>query len=569
MKINYNKKNYPLIYGSIIIIFFVMSFIVFNVQKDFSDYTEKGNKYIPKEWILSIEGREDEEISLPNFVKYNSSGQFNISTKIEENMDKYTAPVVLIQSNHMFMDAYLDEELIYSYSDQKKPVFSKSPGNYYRIINLPRDCGGKTIKFTLKMPLGDSIKYEIPKIVFGDKTNILYCMFENCKYYMIIITILEAAGVFLIILEIIFRKKFTKRELLHIGMLCLVLGTYLICENDFLVLISPAPVLCYYLDFMLFSLIPVPLLYLLKSKTLDIYVRRYNILIFIFIMNFCLQVILHFAHIRDLREMLGITHIIDIGAMILVIHTCLISHKVNKVDKKFFAFKLLPIVIGGLIDLLMHTMHIPFPNTMFLQIGIVFALIVKIIESLKSLFELYRVKVKTDFYRKMAYTDALTNLNNRAAYELALDKFDENKFKPETVFAVYIDVNNLKEVNDAMGHKEGDKIIKVVADILSETFEEKGYVFRMGGDEFTILIYGVTQEQLNYMVEKLNYKVEAYNKNSSIKISFALGYSNIEESEHHTLQSALLRADKLMYNQKQNMKINQKNKLKCDLKYMG
>ncbi len=79
--------------------------------------------------------------------------------------------------------------------------------------------------------------------------------------------------------------------------------------------------------------------------------------------------------------------------------------------------------------------------------------------------------------------DVLTGLNNRRAYENCLVGIS-----PESdVCAVFCDVNSLKTVNDTMGHEEGDKLIKKMADILREVFSEKE-IFRISGDEFVVIL---------------------------------------------------------------------------------
>lgn len=100
-----------------------------------------------------------------------------------------------------------------------------------------------------------------------------------------------------------------------------------------------------------------------------------------------------------------------------------------------------------------------------------------------------RIKVKgyimESQLKKVSRIDKLTELNNRNAYELDLYTIPE---KCEYSLAcVYVDANGLKQLNDTRGHKYGDELLKCIAKNIVEVFG-KEYSYRLGGDEFIILV---------------------------------------------------------------------------------
>lgn len=134
---------------------------------------------------------------------------------------------------------------------------------------------------------------------------------------------------------------------------------------------------------------------------------------------------------------------------------------------------------------------------------------------------------------RLAKTDDLTGLMNRKALKsLPLKEFD----------LIYFDINGLKEINDTQGHEAGDRLLVKFSRILSECCLKKEYPIRLGGDEFIVLLTPLRAEefinQLSIMARKLN-------------ITFAYGITQATEA---TIQDALTRADKAMYQMKQQSK---------------
>lgn len=102
--------------------------------------------------------------------------------------------------------------------------------------------------------------------------------------------------------------------------------------------------------------------------------------------------------------------------------------------------------------------------------------------------------------KEEALVDALTGLGNRNSYNKALKGF--GKAGRGSFACVYIDVNGLHEINNHLGHEAGDRMLMEVADSLLEYFSRDD-VFRIGGDEFVLLISGTTRDMVEGNIQKL------------------------------------------------------------------
>ncbi|MFC6166162.1 sensor domain-containing diguanylate cyclase [Acinetobacter terrestris] len=149
--------------------------------------------------------------------------------------------------------------------------------------------------------------------------------------------------------------------------------------------------------------------------------------------------------------------------------------------------------------------------------------------------------------RTKAFRDGLTGLYNRRAWDELMSK-EEERCKhyghPAAVF--FIDINNLKEVNDNLGHIVGDQLIQQAAHVLRDTVRSNDIVARLGGDEFVIL----SRENNKAGAERLFKRiVDAF---SHTTISIAIGFSMRQPSRGLLL--AAEQADKKMFEHKRQMK---------------
>ena len=156
--------------------------------------------------------------------------------------------------------------------------------------------------------------------------------------------------------------------------------------------------------------------------------------------------------------------------------------------------------------------------------------------------------------RKMATIDSLTGVKNKNAYvqwEEEINKgITEGTQKP---FAVVVcDINNLKAVNDLYGHKEGDVCIRNACLKICRVFSHSP-VFRIGGDEFVVILLGEDYSQREKLMEQIN-ELPADRSKIRIGETVAADMAGYDPHRHYSLSSVFEEADKTMYERKKRMK---------------
>jgi len=154
----------------------------------------------------------------------------------------------------------------------------------------------------------------------------------------------------------------------------------------------------------------------------------------------------------------------------------------------------------------------------------------------------------------LAFHDSLTGLKNRAAFEDEIKRRLSNKHK--NLALMMIDLDDFKSVNDILGHREGDRVLKFVGKTIQDIATQKNVASRIGGDEFVVVFSGVQKEDIQsiakMMIEKINTEFLRLKDTSNIDVSISIGIAfSIVGDEINTLYD---RADSALYESKKNGK---------------
>ncbi|HIY53490.1 MAG TPA: GGDEF domain-containing protein, partial [Candidatus Agathobaculum merdavium] len=112
-------------------------------------------------------------------------------------------------------------------------------------------------------------------------------------------------------------------------------------------------------------------------------------------------------------------------------------------------------------------------------------------------------------------------------------------------------INNLKQANDTMGHSAGDELICTAAECILSVFDSLGCCYRMGGDEFVVLLQNITESQVNKALSELELCISRRNLTRPFPLSLAMGYAMGQDAP---IEQMFREADAAMYRNKSRMK---------------
>lgn len=156
---------------------------------------------------------------------------------------------------------------------------------------------------------------------------------------------------------------------------------------------------------------------------------------------------------------------------------------------------------------------------------------------------------------KIAYRDALTGLYNRAAYGETVNELKQKRSNGDKLYCLMCDLNNFKAINDTLGHHAGDSALKTVAQSLKKVFNEEGeYIFRPGGDEFSVILSNTSEMAVKAKIKSLEKLLDEESRKGELQISIAVGYDYLRPEPEDTIEKTLIRADEKMYVDKRRQK---------------
>ena len=160
--------------------------------------------------------------------------------------------------------------------------------------------------------------------------------------------------------------------------------------------------------------------------------------------------------------------------------------------------------------------------------------------------------------QNLAVRDALTGIRNTLGYSREAARLEEQIQSGTADFGLaMIDLNFLKKMNDSYGHEKGDIALKKTASLICNVFLHSP-VFRIGGDEFLVVLENNDLEKADQLVSEFEQNIQEQSEDTSLppweRVSTSIGYAVYDPEKDRTVEDVFHRADEKMYQRKVEMK---------------
>ncbi len=174
-----------------------------------------------------------------------------------------------------------------------------------------------------------------------------------------------------------------------------------------------------------------------------------------------------------------------------------------------------------------------------------------------------RARIEVAVMDELAHKDALTGIKNKTAYTEVTSKLDEDISAGVAQFCIImIDVNYLKKVNDTYGHERGNEYLINACELTCKVFGKEN-VYRVGGDEFVVILDGEKVSSCEDLVGNIRAAIKKFRADDSLqaweKVSAAVGVAHYRAGVDKTADEVFKRADSDMYQNKLAMKATRKD----------
>ncbi len=478
---------------------------------------------------------------------------------IPRKIDKDEKLYLYIKISYLNFKITYKDELVYE-TKNIDTSFIKSGGDYIRMIALDDKYIGKELTISFESIKDTDYGILIKYIALGSVLDIMtYLYFDDFDVVIIsiILLVFSIESFFIQIILILFKKS--PPSALLGSFYALVLALYIIIRKAIFYFFIPMGTFIYILDYILFLLLPllVALFILSVARKKEGRKKVQGLIEFIlslFIIYIIVQIILTIFGYIEFME-------IQKELQIVVVSTALISIMIPFTIDNFEFKRILSMSMAILMVLLVILLGVYLDKyqirymTILGVVGGVFIMF-QLMVIMKMYSKKYTINYRAGLNKKLAFTDTLTRLLNRNAFENDIEEVEKHG---KNMMLMILDINNLKDINDTFGHNAGDLIINSLADILhrAKRHFNKVKAYRIGGDEFVLTAFDIDENYAQNLAEYLNENASEFRKeNNEIPLSFGMAYELSDIDERFNIHEFIQIVDEKMYEDKKIKKMD-------------
>lgn len=469
--------------------------------------------------------------------------------------DVNDAQTLYIKVNFAYLYVYVDGKMVYKVEPAKMGLMSTSVGGYMAFVPMESSYSGKTIRLEIELR-GNRVSESLKNIIVTRKSD--YVMDRILDNFLEIImgAVYTIIGVIMLLAYLFFLPsgkhllELRRRGFLYGAIMMVSIGFWTLSDIHILGIISnnlTASGLLNYLTFYMMSIGAVGFIYytlpeeLTKLRALSYSILRVSQI------NLVVQTIVYVLGLQDLPSMLMSTQLLAVLAILQLIISSLYIGISGTKDHAWMSW-LWTILISVLIilSLVLYAFDKDWgPFFMFTVLFIIGGLVYRLI---KMTYVLLRKSIELEEMTTYAFTDSLTGLGNRHAYDEDIQHQEGFSAKDNYIIAMF-DVNGLKVANDTLGHTAGDELLQGAAKCLEDAYADIGTCYRMGGDEF-IVVAMCDEDLFEQRCQIFEDLTRGWSGKMVKSLSVSFGYASKKRMPDATAVDVEKEADKKMYEAK-------------------
>lgn len=463
----------------------------------------------------------------------------------------------------LYWDVIFDGKSIASFTPEDKK-YGSTIGDRMNIVPLPTQYTGQEIAIIFYAP--DNINSgRMPSHVYlSSYGDIVRGLIENyIPILSIMIIVIVLSLIFIAIDEIALRKATGTHLLSMLGISAIGIAVWVITQNSITGLVFGYNYVLTSVQYMIFIAMQGFILVFFQQYPTWKPAKKNYIIPILFAAAGVLFFILDFTQSLSYQITNAFAMLSLILILIEIIYTSVRfagSNAALSGDTSVMFFGNLLMAILSTVDLYRSLSNGDSDRSACTRIGIAIYVVFVGLYQIYSILLYLKDAEEKNAVQKLAFYDALTGIENRMAFNEAVDRLEksreehsENAYCPGIVI---FDLNNLKKANDIYGHTEGDALIKMAGQTLDAVFSDIGTAYRYGGDEFVVVIENFYEDVVKKHLKALSDREAIINNKNTFNVPFAIayGYAAFEADKDKDLMKTLDRADEIMYVNKQAMK---------------
>ncbi len=472
----------------------------------------------------------------------------------------------------------IDGEVVYEYGNEYEEKGLLIP-KHYNHVPIKSDQLGKEREIRFNVTENDAFT-GMSYVYYGNRSEVDIHLLQSRRLDLVAGVFLCLFGFMLLTLSsYLYMYHGRDLSLIFSSLISFILGAYSLAFNDIFSFISDNDYFFNILEYLSLYSIPFAIIVFLATTHQDLNTNLTKILIAVNVLFPLITLFLHVFNVVHINIFVSTLHFIAIIEAAIALPSLIVSVLKNIIKYKdspdFSNMTSDSILIIGLaffilccvIDIVKYNFLKTFGagGEAYTSIGFMTIGALCFVLCLFVFYFFHGIEHKNAAYMKehlegLAYTDTLTGLMNRA-------KCMQYMASVHGKFAIIsLDMDNLKTVNDSLGHLEGDHMIKEFSDIMKQAFSGAQLIGRTGGDEFIVGLENPAPGDCERMITDLESRMEDFNKKSkTLSLSSSCGFAYSSEVSSKSAQDVFNLADSRMYEIKEKHHTNRLNKIMLDL----
>lgn len=530
------------------------------LTKDLDDISDK--IILDDNWDININNEHYENVNLKTF-RFDSVGKGDkiiMKTTLPDTW-KFEETALCIHIRQTTVDMFVNDELIYEYGHDRVSL-GKTVGSGIQLINFSNDYKGRELKIVLDVTENRAFS-TFDSIWLSEWNNSYRFIITENRLPLFLGSFLIVFGIAVTLISIfavVISRKYTNILCLSIFSICI--GLWTLCYHNVALIFSIPLYSISLLEYMSLLLAPIPIIAYMYTYVKQLQSRKLmQCYKFLFTVQFLLTSITIFLHTKDIVHCAELLIYFQILFAIHSFYFTYVLHKninQNRQRRKLYSIGLLIVMSCIVYDLLRYSFNRYIGLQIFnlrgiSSLGIIIFIAILILDLYNDITLKMMEEQEKAILIKRAYTDDLTQINNRGFCSEYMNKLQADDTSQYSI--ITFDLNGLKKANDTYGHVKGDLLIKEAANVISEAFSSSGVVGRMGGDEFIAILQTTDKNQIEALVCIFSNLIDDTNKTKTdLNLSISYGYATCDEVSEQNIEKVYQLADDRMYEYKKKYK---------------
>lgn len=449
---------------------------------------------------------------------------------------------IMLRSVHQSIRISVDGIVLKEYDAQKETLFGKYPYKNWMIVRLPRNWHGK--KLTIEeAPYYSKYSEPLKQVYAGYQASLVFMIVCQSIPIIFFSSSIILAAICLLVFSLVFVKKYIMYQVRWLSIFSIIMCTWMIMVSEWCQMIWGFIPMLSNVVYIVFALVPIAgIRFLLLYR--NFYKDRWmECLFWLSVINFLAVHILQITRLCDYVYSVSLTHLIILLTMLRIFHIFVVRFIKRQSIHNFRVFlAFLTISLFSCLDMIgYYTRHSDRSDAHYSKYGLFLFFIILSYYGIGDILKERELGVRQSLLEEMAYKDMLTGLPNRNAFEREVYRRREQE--KASCMVIVADLNGLKKINDTKGHQKGDELLIQTGEVLKKAFPQRALLYRIGGDEFCLLIDDMKEEEKK--------KAASYLEKNQNHLSVAIGYCDVVPGG---IDKAFEQADVNMYEKKKMMK---------------